>query len=382
MQNIRTGDSFYTEMNYEKILWLINLRFMLIALLSMTFALLAVLKNPIILSASTSTIFVWNGVCLLINIFLLFDINYLKNKKHILIDESQFKYISLIHIDFDIIFVVMTILLTGGLESPLLILFIYNIVTTSFILHDNFIYFYTGITLVLLILTGFRFTSLPSFPFLNITFESHLYKVFFTVTIFSFLTYLSKYISGKLVQKQDELNNMYEHTYQLSITDRLTGLYDQTYFRVAASDALDIAQNNGYSCAMVMFDIDNFKEFNDTNGHLAGSRALVEIAEIMRRTFRKSDLLGKYGGDEFVILMEDVEEEYIPFILERFKNRIKDHNFNPQTQKVSSLTISLGASMFPQNGISVELLIDTADKAMYNSKKLGKNQLFIFNNSK
>ncbi|MDD3804123.1 MAG: GGDEF domain-containing protein, partial [bacterium] len=220
----------------------------------------------------------------------------------------------------------------------------------------------------------------PELPYLVINFESHLYKALFTVFIFSFLTYLSKYIASKLTQKQEELNNLYERTYQLSITDRLTGLYDQNYFRMAASDAIEIASVNNYTCSMVMFDIDNFKEFNDTNGHLAGSRALVEIAEIMRRTFRKSDLLGKYGGDEFIILMKDVEEEYVPFILERFKRKVSEHDFNPKTKRVSTLTISLGASMFPKDGNLVENLIDKADKALYNSKKMGKNRLFIFDN--
>jgi len=382
MYNIRSGESFYTEMNYERILWLINLRFILISLLSISFSLLYAFKSPFELSASPWTIFLWLGICLFINFLLQFDINHMKHKKHVLMDEDNFRYISFIHIDFDIIFIVMTIILTGGLESPLVILLIYNIITTSFIIHDNYIYFYTGITLIMIVLSSFRFRFAPAFPFAGISFESHPYKVLFTVSVFSFLTYLSKYISNKLTQKQDELNNLYQQTYQLSITDRLTGLYDQNYFRMAAADAIEIALTNNYSCAMVMFDIDNFKEFNDTNGHLAGSSALIEIAEIMRRTFRKSDLLGKYGGDEFIILMKDVEEEYVPFVLERFKKRVAEHDFNPSTGKVSMLTISLGVSMFPKDGSYVENLIDKADKALYISKNSGKNRLFIFNDGK
>ncbi|MDD3804302.1 MAG: hypothetical protein PHW02_07980, partial [bacterium] len=238
MQNIRTGESFYTEMNYEKILWLINLRFILIAILSLLFSVLHILDSPLDLSAPSKFIFGWMALCFILNGLLFLDINYLKHKKHILIDESNFKYISLIHIDFDIIFTVMTIMLTGGLESPLVILLIYNIITTSFIVHDNYVYFYTGIILTLLVLSSFRFSLTPELPYLVINFESHLYKALFTVFIFSFLTYLSKYIASKLTQKQEELNNLYERTYQLSITDRLTGLYDQNYFRMAASDAI------------------------------------------------------------------------------------------------------------------------------------------------
>ncbi|PIP13037.1 MAG: hypothetical protein COX48_05420 [bacterium (Candidatus Stahlbacteria) CG23_combo_of_CG06-09_8_20_14_all_34_7] len=381
MNTLRTGDSFYTEMNYEKIIFLINLRFILISLISLSFAILASLHSIPEFSESPFIIFTWNGICSLVNLFLLIDANYLKRKKHLLFNESQFKYISLIHLDFDIIIVVINILLTGGLESPLLILFVYNIVTTSFVIQDNSIYFYSSIILLLLILSAFRFTTLDSFPYFSISFDSYIYKALFTVFIFFFLTYLSKYISQKLFQKQEELNNLYEQTYQLSITDRLTGLYDQTYFRMAAADAIEIASTNNYSCAMVMFDIDNFKEFNDTNGHLAGSRALIEIAQIMRITFRKSDLLGKYGGDEFIIFIKDIEEEYIPFIFERFKNKIKEHDFNPDTKKVSTLTISLGASMFPDNGNSLETLISKADKALYKSKKMGKNRLFVFNDN-
>lgn len=379
---MRSGENFYTEMNYEKILWLINLRFLLIFIITLLYLVFHFYKLQIGIFSLYNNLMVWNLISLLINLFFLIDIKYLKNSKHIMMDESNFAYIGMIHIDFDIIYIVITILMTGGLESPLILLFIYNIITVSFIISGNSIYFYTSIMLILLFLTGFRFSVIQEFPFITFSFISDLSKLMFTLVIYAFITYISRYISKRLSLKQEELNALYERTYRLSITDRLTGLYDQTYFRVASSDALEIAGIGNNMICVVMFDIDNFKDFNDTNGHLYGSRALLEIADIMRNSFRKTDILGKYGGDEFIILMRDIEPEYVPYILERFKKRINIHDFNPETKTISHLTVSLGASIFPDDGMTIEALIDKADKALYYAKKMGKNQLFIFNDIK
>lgn len=376
------GNIFYTEFNFDKLYWLINIRTILLISLSIIFFILLIFNVKISDTFSPKFLLLWNLVSLLINLFLFFDLKYLQKNKHLVMNEENFKYIGMIQIDFDILYTIVTIFLSGGIKSPLLFLFVYNIITSNFLIQDRNSFFYTVVLLLLIFISEFRFTFKDTFPFIEYKTIERIENMILISVIYFFLFYLSKYISEKLNQKQEELNNLYQETYKLSITDRLTGLYDQTYFRISATDAIEIAKVNNNKLAIVMFDIDNFKEFNDTNGHLMGSKALVQIAEIMKKSFRKTDLLGKYGGDEFILLLKDIDESYITFVLERFKNKIETFNFNPETLKVAHLTISIGVSFFPKDGDNLEILIDKADKALYIAKNLGKNNLFIFEDRK
>lgn len=376
------GNIFYTQFNYDKLFWLINIRTVLLTSLAIIFLSLHIFGIKINNTFSSKYLFFWQISSIIINLFLFFDLKYLQKNKHLMMNEENFKYLGLIQIDFDILYTIVTIFLSGGIKSPLLFLFIYNIITSNFLIQDRNTFFYIIVLLILLFVSEFRFTFKETFPYIEYRTLEKFENMFLISVIYFFLFYLSKYVSEKLNQKQEELNHLYQETYKLSITDRLTGLYDQTYFRVSAKDAIDIAKANNNKIAIVMFDIDNFKEFNDTNGHLMGSRALIKIAQIMKQTFRKTDILGKYGGDEFILLLKDIDENYITFVLERFKNKIENFNFNPETSKVSHLTISIGVSFFPKDGDELEILIDKADKALYIAKNLGKNNLFIFEDSK
>lgn len=374
--------TFNAESNYSKITWLINLRFLLIFLVSSLLTLSIVTNKIYFFTFNRNLIYLINLIALIINFFFVFDLYYLKKKKHVMIDDSHFRHLGLIHIDFDIVYIVSIVFLTGGFESPFILLLMYNIVTSTFIVPTNQTYFYSLLTLLLLFATNLNFKITPVFPFVDTRSLGISMKIVYIGLIYTFAVYISRYVSLKIAEKQNELNLLYEKTYRLSITDRLTGLYDQTYFRLAAADALSIASVNGNSIVIVMLDLDNFKAFNDRNGHLTGSRALQEIAEIMRNSFRKTDMLGKYGGDEFVILMRDIEKEYIEGVLERFQTKIREHNFDNSGDKFEGITASLGIALFPENGSTVNELINKADKALYAVKESGKNKLVFFDDLK
>lgn len=370
--------TFHAESNYSKITWLISLRFFLILLVTSLLAISIATNKIYFFTFNRNLIYIINLIALIINFFFMFDLYYLKRKKHILIDDSHFGHLGLIHIDFDIVYIVSIIFLTGGFESPFILLLMYNIVTSTFIVPSNQTYFYSLLTLLLLFATNLDIRIIPAFPFVDTRQLGISMKIVYIGLIYTFAVYISRYVSLKIAEKQNELNSLYEKTYRLSITDRLTGLYDQTYFRSAAADAMSIASVNGNPLAIVMIDLDNFKDFNDRNGHLAGSRALQEIAEIMRGSFRKTDMLGKYGGDEFVILMRDIEKEYIAGVLDRFQAKIREHNFSMDEKRFEGITASLGVSLFPENGNTVSELINLADKALYAVKESGKNRLVFF----
>lgn len=382
MEQVKRRPVFSFETNYDKLVWLIYLRFILISLVSVILSTVLFFGLDIGLSSEMRILLIWNLSAVVINVLFLVDLNYIREKRHIIIDHNLFRYIGFIHIDFDIIYVLSLIYMTGGFDSPLLFLFIYNVITTAFIIEGRIFYYYSSLTLIIIVLSGVHISFLQQSPYISASFRAEPMNLVFTVILYVFTTYISKYISMKLYSKQNELNDLYEKTYMLSITDRLTGLYDQTYFRRASADALEIAKFNNNPLAFVLFDIDNFKEFNDTNGHLLGSSALKQIAVIMRRSFRKTDILGKYGGDEFIILMKDTEIDYIPAVLKRFQRNISEHDFNPDTGQVSRLTISIGVAVFPDDGVKCEDLIDKADKALYGAKKSGKDRLVLFGDFK
>ena len=354
----------------ERLHWLIRLRFALITMLN-----ISLLNFPL---ENIKTLIILNLSALLINVLLAGYQYYIVEKRHMILDENHFNYISLLHIDFDILYVILLIALTGGLNSRFLCLLIFNIITTTFLISGFRSYFYSMLVLFLLTLTSITFYTVDSFPYINFRIINPLPEMTFISVIYLFAVYISKYVSSKLYDKQEELNILYEEAYSLSITDRLTGLYDQTYFRIAASDAIEIADVNHNTLAIVMLDLDDFKGFNDSNGHLTGSRALQEIAQIIRSSFRKTDILAKYGGDEFIMLMRDIDNEYITPTLRRFQKQLADYDFNPGGEGHHTITASLGISIFPDDGNDISTLMQKADKALYSVKDGGKNGLMLY----
>ncbi|MCK4524222.1 GGDEF domain-containing protein [candidate division WOR-3 bacterium] len=367
----------------EKLIWLIKLRFILIVIVSFLVVLAAF--GPSFLNFPPQNIpllIVINLSALCINLIFLIFHKYIILQRKLTVDENYFNYLSFIHIDFDIIYIILLIALTGGIRSHFHFLLIYNIVTTTFIISGMKSYFYSFIVLFLLFVSSIKYSFISTFPYIYLETTNPLPEMAFIIIIYFFAVYISKYVSNKIYEKQEELNVLYEKAYYLSITDRLTGLYDQTYFRIAASDAIEIAQENHNELAIIMMDLDNFKEFNDSNGHLLGSSALQHIAEIIRSSFRKTDILAKYGGDEFIILMRDIDEEYIIPTLRRLQKKLLTHDFNPINPSNNEITASLGISLFPGDSNNISELIGKADKALYYVKDKGKNNLMLYNKIK
>jgi diguanylate cyclase (GGDEF)-like protein len=128
--------------------------------------------------------------------------------------------------------------------------------------------------------------------------------------------------------------------------------------------------------SVFIFDIDHFKNYNDTNGHPAGDELLRSLAGILRQSLRPSDACCRYGGEEFVVAMPEVDAVEALAIAERLRVRIADHVFpHEQKQPAGDVTISGGIAAFPHDGTSVQELIHHADIALYESKRAGRNRL-------
>ena len=166
---------------------------------------------------------------------------------------------------------------------------------------------------------------------------------------------------------------LFQKTQNLTVTDDLTRLYNSRHLDSYLSDSIDLAAENDGSLAVAFLDLDGFKSVNDRHGHLCGSRCLVEVANLIRRSIRDTDMAARYGGDEFVVVLRDTAEKGARFVAERIRKAIEDHVFLRKMHVEARLTSSIGVSIYPEHGMTPQDLIQKADQAMYIVKEKGKN---------
>ncbi|HLD64968.1 MAG TPA: diguanylate cyclase [Pseudomonas sp.] len=164
---------------------------------------------------------------------------------------------------------------------------------------------------------------------------------------------------------------------QLSRTDRLTGLNNRGYWEECLKH--EYARHRRYqsTAALVMFDIDHFKKVNDTFGHPAGDKVIQAVAEVVREQVRDTDYAGRYGGEEFVVLLPDVDSAGALLFAERLRQRIESLLIIYEGQSIP-FTISLGVADLNQPMDEYQQLIERADQALYASKKGGRNQVNLY----
>jgi len=154
----------------------------------------------------------------------------------------------------------------------------------------------------------------------------------------------------------------------LSLKDDLTGLFNRRGFFTVAEQGLKTAQRIGTEMMLIFGDLDNLKGINDTFGHREGDQALVDTSQILKETFRESDIIARMGGDEFVILAINSFETSAEKLINRFEQVLNDHPL--QTKRPYTLSLSLGLACFdPQNPCSIDVLLAQADKIMYENKQ-------------
>lgn len=172
-----------------------------------------------------------------------------------------------------------------------------------------------------------------------------------------------------------ENSRLYEETVYLSNTDWLTKLYNYGKFQHLLSAEIEKAKANSLSLALVMIDVDNFKNFNDTHGHLKGDEALKNIASILQAKSRKFDLMARYGGEEFTIIMPNTTKENARLFAERLRSDVEKYYIEDSAMPPEKrLTISAGIAGYPNDASTKEELISMADAALYHAKHSGKNR--------
>ena len=163
----------------------------------------------------------------------------------------------------------------------------------------------------------------------------------------------------------------------LSVTDDLTQLYNSRYLSQVLRRETKRASRSGRPLSLLFIDLDGFKAINDTHGHLYGSRALIEAAGLIRLSARETDVVARFGGDEFALILPDTGSEGAAAVGERIRDRINAHSFLLGDGLNIHLTVSVGVATLPDVAASTEGLIQAADEAMYHVKDHGKNGIYI-----
>jgi diguanylate cyclase (GGDEF)-like protein len=153
---------------------------------------------------------------------------------------------------------------------------------------------------------------------------------------------------------------------RLSTIDELTGLKNRRAFLETAVPQLKVARRTGHRLTLLFIDLDRMKDINDKLGHLQGDNALIDAAEVLRGTFRESDLIGRVGGDEFCVLLVGTSED-AEVSTARLQEAVEQ--LNQEGRRPFRLSLSIGSTTFdPENPCSVEQLMDRADRSMYVDK--------------
>jgi len=177
-------------------------------------------------------------------------------------------------------------------------------------------------------------------------------------------------------QRLDKLRSHYEEALNSAVVDWLTGLYNHGYFKRFLDLEIKKSLRQRYPVTLIMIDIDNFKAVNDAHGHPMGDMILQELAQVVRRAVREVDLVARYGGDEFAVVLPYSDAPSALRVARRIDEAIKSHGFPPKepVQEIR-LTVSMGVAGYPEDAVHVDGLIHSADQKLYTAKIKGRNQI-------
>lgn len=190
-------------------------------------------------------------------------------------------------------------------------------------------------------------------------------KVSFRVTMLDYFIDLNRHIKNpKIIEFK-----FFENTMNEAIFDKLTGLLNRTHLSVALRSSMRNARRDKRKVGVIMFDIDNFKKFNDFFGHIEGDRLLSSLGQILAGVFRGINIAFRYGGEEFLAIVESGEEDLVFNLAEEVRTTF----YKTWSECIIPVSLSGGIAIFPDNAIEAEEIVSKADRALYEAKYAGKN---------
>ncbi len=190
------------------------------------------------------------------------------------------------------------------------------------------------------------------------------------------LPYIAKYI--ETTAPVVYASKLLEITREQSLRDGLTGLYNRRFLEGYLEKQVRFAQRKGFTMGFIMLDIDHFKHINDRYGHKAGDLILQNIAKIIEGSVRASDVVIRYGGEEFLVLLPEVTPEYTVHVAEKIRKNVETHQFTVEGEKSIKVTVSLGVAELPTHTDHPWEAIKFADVALYHAKREGRNRVVVF----
>ena len=168
-----------------------------------------------------------------------------------------------------------------------------------------------------------------------------------------------------------------ENLRQQTIRDALTGLYNRRFLEESLNREMARCKRNGTGFGVLMMDVDHFKRFNDSFGHDAGDGVLRSCAQTLQEKTRKSDIVCRFGGEEFVVVLPDTDQPGAAMCAKNILELVRGLHVSHDGKTLGSITVSIGLAMYPQNGETVTALIQSADKALYAAKGAGRDQVVV-----
>lgn len=291
----------------------------------------------------------------LIMLFLLF----IYNKK----DDSQFFYVLEI-ITFVIVFIV-SIYISGANVSENKYIFLFIIISYTIEYGMKTGLYVSGIATVVI---AFMDLMLGSNKSVNIQFQNDL-------ALFAMFFLVAWTIGHYAKLEQTHIKELVDY----ANLDGLTGLYNHRYFNELLNHLFDQFRKDGISLSLIMLDLDNFKNYNDTYGHSQGDEILKEISALIRGVIREKDILCRYGGDEFCIILPEAEKEEASKVAGKIRNVIADFNYHgKENMSNNHLTASIGVSTLNSQMEKYTDLVEHADIALYRAKFLRRNKVEVY----
>ena len=263
-----------------------------------------------------------------------------------------------------ILFVSWVIICSGRVDSPLYSLYFLIIIASALSLGKlvTFLEF-------ALITAVYIYISYPVYAANGLTMNDfiNIMTVFCPILLITYVTVMlaADVQHGKKVLKL------------LSETDEMTGFKNKRSFRASLNTEINVALRYSRRFSIVMIDADNLKEINDQHGHSAGDSYIQSVASIIENNLRSSDIISRYGGDEFIVLMPETDIQNAKEAAEKIRVAIQNSSFDIAGKPVTS-TVSIGIAGYPVDSNNSEVLLDCADKALYESKRSGRNRATLY----